>query len=89
VLLLSRNDAYSRRLSVTIAPITTRVRHIPAEISVGSAEGLPRESVINVDDITTIPVGLLQRRMGSLSQDRMSAVEDAIRFALDLPRFAR
>jgi mRNA interferase MazF len=89
VLLLSRNDAYAKRLSVTIAPVTTTVRGIPVEVPVGSREGLPRPSVINVDDITTIALARLARRVGELTAEKMNEVEDAIRIALALPPFAR
>ncbi len=40
---------------------------------------------VNVDDITTIPKPLIKRRIAVLSAERMQQIEDAIRFALDLP----
>ena len=88
VVLLSRDEAYTKRLSATIAPITTRKRSIPAEVPVGRDEGLPRPSVINVDDISTIPLASLDRLLGEISSKKMREVEEAIRFVLDLPRFA-
>jgi len=38
-----------------------------------------------VDDITTIPKSLIKGRIAVLSAERMQQIEDAIRFALDLP----
>ena len=35
VLLLSRNEAYAVRELVTVAPVTTRMRHIPSEVPLG------------------------------------------------------
>jgi mRNA interferase MazF len=84
VVLLSRDEAYERRLSVTIAPITTRIRGIPTEIPVGAEEGVPRASVINVDDITTIPLDALEGRMGDLSEEKARDVNRAILFALNI-----
>lgn len=84
VLLLSRDRVYRTRRSATIAPITTHARGIQTEVPIGPQEGLPRPSVVNVDDITTVPMLLLERHVTSLSPQKMDAVNRAIRFALDL-----
>ena len=54
VLLLSRNEAYEVRELVTVAPLTTRIRHIPSEVPLLPEDGLPRECAVNLDTITTI-----------------------------------
>jgi mRNA-degrading endonuclease toxin of MazEF toxin-antitoxin module len=41
--------------------------------------------VVNLDDLTTIPKSLIRERIAVLSADRMQQVDEAIRFALDLP----
>jgi mRNA interferase MazF len=79
VVLLSRNEAYVVRELVTVAPITTRVRRIPTEVPLGIDDGLPKACVANVDTIATIP-----RRITALSPEKMSAIEEALRFALAL-----
>ncbi len=84
VLLLSRDAAYSARASFTVAPITTQIRGIDVEVRVGRADGLRRDSVVNLDDIQTIHHRLLDRRITLLSDERMGEVERAIKFALDL-----
>lgn len=84
MLLLSRNEAYSVRELVTIAPLTTRIRDIPTEVRLGVADGLPRECIVNLDTITTIPKGSLAERIAALSPERLVAVERALRFALGL-----
>ncbi len=62
------------------------VEHVaPLEVLLGKDEGLPSRSVVNVDDITTIPKFLIKGRIAVLSAERMQHIEDAIRFALDLP----
>ncbi len=40
---------------------------------------------VNVDDITTKPKSLIKGCIAILSAKRMQQIEDAIRFALDLP----
>ena len=82
--LLSRDSAYAVRLSVTVAPVTTRIRGIPVEVALGPADGLPMESVANLDDITTIHKSSLDSRITALSNEKLQAVERALRFALGL-----
>jgi len=89
VLLLSRDQAYSRRAYVTVAPVTRTVRLISSHVPLGPAEGLRTASMVNLDSILTIPKRLLELRIGQLSPDKMRGVEEAIRFALELPAYQR
>lgn len=84
MLLLSRDDAYSYRSMVLVAPITTRIRGIVAEVALGQDEGLPRASVANLDAIRLLATHRLLDRVGALSATRMLEVEDAIHYALGL-----
>jgi len=84
VLLLSRNEAYAVRELVTVAPVTTRIRHISSEVSLGPKEDLPRQCVVNLDSITTIAKRGLCDRLTSLNPDKLKEVEVAIHFALGL-----
>jgi len=84
VLLLSRNEAYAVRELVTVAPVTTRMRHIPSEVALGPGDGLPKPCVINLDTITTIAKRNLQERLTTLSPEKLKAVEAALHFALGL-----
>jgi mRNA interferase MazF len=84
VLLLSLDNAYAVRRSVTIAPITTRTRGLPVEVALGEEDGLPRASVVNADDITTVRKMLLSQQIATLSVQKMAEVKSAIRFALAL-----
>lgn len=84
VVLLSRDEAYQVRELVTIAPVTTQIRNIPVEVRLGHEDGLPKECVINVDTMTTIPKSFLQERIALLASEKLMALEDAIKFALAL-----
>ena len=86
VILLSRDEAYEVRRLVTIAPVTTRVRHIPVEVPLGPKDGMPRDCVANLDTVTTIPKDALRQRLAVLSRSKMTAVDAALRFALGLDR---
>lgn len=46
-MLLSRHEAYAVRALITVAPVTTRIRSIPAEVSLGCQDGLPRDCIIH------------------------------------------
>ncbi len=84
VILLSRDEAYEVRRLVTVAPITTRVRGIPVEVTLGPKDGMPRECVANLDTVTTIPKDALRERLTVLSRSKVTAVDAALRFALGL-----
>jgi mRNA interferase MazF len=84
VVLLSRDEAYAVRALVTVAPVTTRIRTIPAEVPLGPEDGLPRDCVANLDTIITIAKNSLQTRIASLRLEKVHAIDAAIRFALGL-----
>ena len=84
VVLLSRDTALRVRTEVTVAPVSSRVRHIPVEVPLGPEDGLSRPSAANLDSINTIPKRLLRRRITSLSPTKVREVDAAIRFALGL-----
>lgn len=85
VVLISRNEAYRIRALVTIAPVTTRVRGIPIEVELGPQEGLQRPCAVNCDSLATIPRNWLQSRMAVLNAAKVQEINQAIKFALDLP----
>lgn len=82
--MLTRNEAYAVRTHVTVAPLTKSARPIRAHVPVGPAQGLKVESVVNADDIFTIPMSWLDRRLATLDPAKMAEVELAIKFALAL-----
>ena len=84
VVLLSRDEAYAIRSLVVVAPITTRVRHIPSEVLLGTDDGMPRDCVANLDTMTTIPRDCLCDRLIALSTQKVKEIDAAIRFALGL-----
>ena len=88
VLLLSRNAAYVVRTSVTVAVITRTIRSIPTEVPLGPADGMRTKCVVNLDDILTIPKSRLTERIAALSPAKMTDVDKAVAFALDLRDYA-
>ncbi len=84
VVLLSRDAAYRVRTSVTVGMVTRTVRDIPVEVPLGPEDELPQQCVVNLDDILTIPKARLTEQITTLSPQKMTAVNRAIIFALDL-----
>ena len=84
VVLLSRDEAYAVRTAVTVAPVTTTVRGIAVEVSLGLEDGLPKPCAVNCDSMLTIPKAYLESRIARLSERKMEEIHKAIRFALDM-----
>jgi mRNA interferase MazF len=85
VALVSRDETYQVRALIIVAPVTTRIRNIPAEVKVGPKDGLPRKCVINCDSLVTIPKARLQSRITTLNPAKVREINHALKFALGLP----
>ncbi len=70
--------------NVTIAGITSTIRGVATEVSVGRDEGLGHESVVNCDNLFTLPKAALGRYRGSLDPVQVALLDDALRIALGL-----
>jgi mRNA interferase MazF len=84
VLVLTRELVRPHLNTVTVAPITTTVRGLSTEVSLGAANGLESPCVVACDHITTIPVGALGDQIGRLLDHQESQLSYAIRAAFDL-----
>jgi mRNA interferase MazF len=84
VVLLTRDGAYGYRTMATVAPVTTTVRGIPAEVELGPADGLPRRCVANLDNLQTIDQRRLRERITLLASKRVQEIDEAVHFALGL-----
>ncbi len=84
VVVLTRQVARAVLVNVTVAPITSRIRGIAVEVLVGPENGLEQTSVVNCDNIQTIPVAALGRQIGGLLHDQEPALTEAILAAYDL-----
>ena len=85
VVLVSRDEAYRVRTSVTVALVTTTIRNIRTEVLLDPEDGVPKRSVVNLDDLFTIEKFRLRRFVAHLSTDKIDQIDAAIKFALALP----
>jgi mRNA interferase MazF len=84
VLILSRDALPAGRGEITVAYLTTTIRHLPVEVLLTPADGVPRTCVVNCDSINTIPKGALNRFICTLSAVKLAEVKAAVVEALDL-----
>jgi mRNA interferase MazF len=82
--ILTRESAIPILSSVTVAAITSTVRDLPTEVAVGREHGLRRDSVVNCDNLFTIPKSTLARRRGELGPAELELLRRALVIALAL-----
>jgi len=82
VLLLTRSAAFSYLNTVIVAEITGTIRGIPQEVLIGKKEGLPRPSVVNLDNVHVVRKETLGEKVGALSAGRERDVKRALGYAL-------
>jgi mRNA interferase MazF len=85
VCVVTRDAAIAVLTAVTCAPITRTIRGIRSEVAVGRTHGLPERSVINCDNLLTIPFDLLDPEpVGHLGVRARVQLDQALRYALDI-----
>jgi mRNA interferase MazF len=82
--ILTRAEVASVRTLLTVAPITSRIRGLSVEVPVGTSQGLGHDSVINVDNIQTVPASAVGAFIGLLTPIQERLLARAIRYAFDL-----
>lgn len=82
VLILTRNSILDVLGEVTIAPITSTIRHIPSEVILTPEDGLPETCAVNLDHVQTIAKAKVGPFIATLDDRRMEQVKAALLFAL-------
>jgi mRNA interferase MazF len=82
-LVVSRQELINNPFSTVIcAPVYSKYHGISTQVEVGIDEGLKHDSAIYCDDLASIPKSKLSDYIGTLSAEKMEAVNDALRIAL-------
>jgi mRNA interferase MazF len=88
VLVVQAHDFNESRIQTVICALINsdlRFGSAPGNVLVSEAEsGLPREAVINVAQLVTIPRASLAERAGMVSDVQMANVDDGLRISLGL-----
>lgn len=82
VLVLTRETIIDRLARVTVAPVTSTVRGVASEVTLGAEDGLRQPCAVNLHSIVTVPKERLGRRVAQLDERRLDEVCAAIAFAL-------
>ncbi len=84
VLILTRTAAVSLRNQVVVAQITRTARGLANEVPLTPADGMPKACVVNCDVLLTVSKKQFRNRVATLTTAKMSAVEQALKFSLEL-----
>jgi mRNA interferase MazF len=82
VLILTRQSAIGHLSTVTVAPITSIIRGVPSEVILDVDDGMKDRCAANLHNAVTIAQERLEKRVASLSNQRMQEVCAAVRFSL-------
>ena len=72
VLVLTRDPVADRVGSIVVAALTRTRRGLVSELELSIADGVPTDSVVNFDNIHTIPRDRLRRLVAKLPERRMA-----------------
>jgi mRNA interferase MazF len=84
MVVLTRDAAIGPMGRAVVAPCTTNVRGLPTEVLLEPGEDpVPQVSVVSLDSVLNVPLGVLVERLGRLSDDRMRQICAALAAAVD------
>jgi len=82
-LVVSRQELIDNTFSMVIcAPVYSKHGGLATQVEVGVNEGLKHGSSVCCDELISLPKSMLTNYIGSLSNDKMEAVNAALRIAL-------
>lgn len=84
VLVLAAPGESDARALLIVAPLTSQLRGMRGEVALGKIRWLPKPSAVNVQGLASINGRILQRRLGTLTRERMEEVKQALRDLLEL-----
>ena len=70
--------------SVICAPIYTNCIGLPSEVEVGIDEGLKHDSCIHCDELLSVEKSKLTNFIGSLSEQKIKELNQALKIALEI-----
>lgn len=72
VLVLTRDPVAGRIGAIVVAALTRTQRGLVSELELTTSDGVPTESVVNFDNLHTIPRDTFRRKVTTLSPARMA-----------------
>ena len=74
--------------TVICAPVYSVHHGLSTQVPVGVREGLKHDSSIHCDELVSLPKSGLTNYIGTLSTEKIEALNEALRIALDIPSLA-
>lgn len=84
VVIVSRDDPDPPRALIIYVPLTTQNRQSSYEVVLPKLSFLNQDSIANIQGIGSIPKARLERKLGTLPNEIMNKIKNALSFALDL-----
>jgi mRNA interferase MazF len=84
VVVLTREVVRPHLNTVTVAPITSTIRGLSAEVPLDARNGLEGPCAVACDHVTTVPANALGEQVGQLLDRQERSLSAAIRAAFDL-----
>jgi mRNA interferase MazF len=81
IIVLTRDPLGAVLNAVIAAPVTSTIRALSTEVSVGPEDGVRRESVANLDNVQLVARARLIRRVGRARPASMTAICSALSIA--------
>jgi len=82
VVVLTRETAIRHLSKVTVAPVTSTIRGVAAEVSLNEDDGMKFPCAVNLHNLLTVSQHRLGGRVAHLSEERMDQICAALRFSL-------
>lgn len=82
VVILTRDPLGRYLHSVIVAPITSTIRGVSTEVSVGPLDGVAVESVVNLDNLQLLERRHLVRPVGKARHETLESVCEAAAYAI-------
>lgn len=80
---VSRQEAIDSNFSTVICvPVYTNCTGLETQVDVGINEGLKHDSCIFCDEIVSLPKSMLTDFIGSLSEEKLQELNEALKIAL-------
>ena len=80
--MVTRGPSIDYLSRVTVAPITSTMRGVPSEVTLGTEDGMKAPCAVNLHNLVTVRKEDLGRRLTGLGAHRMREVCRALAFAL-------
>ena len=77
----------SKFSTVICAPVYSSYEGLTTQVPIGIEEGLKHDSSIHCDALMSLPKSLLTNFIGTVSSEKMDALNKALFMALELPEY--